>query len=55
MMKKELSKNYSAVAIEVDKTDFTYFKDKDMISTITNEVGMVVNKHKDKNVVLIVP
>ena len=53
MMKKELSKNYSVVAIEVDKTDFTYFKDKDMVSTITNEVGMVVNKHKDKNVVLI--
>lgn len=53
MMKKELSKNYSVVAIEVDKTDFTYFKDKDMVSTITNEVGIVVNKHKDKNVVLI--
>ena len=53
MMKKELSKNYSVVGIEVDKTDFTYFKDKDMVSTITNEVGMVVNKHKDKNVVLI--
>ena len=52
MMKNELSKNYSVVAIEVDKTDFTYFKDKDMISTITNEVGMVINKHKDKNVII---
>lgn len=53
MMKKELSKNYKVVAIEVDKTDFTYFKDKDMISTITNDVGMVINKHKDKNVILV--
>ena len=53
MMKKELSKNYSVVAVEVDKTDFTYFKEKDMISTITSEVGMIVNKHKDKNVILI--
>ena len=53
MMKKELSKNYSTVAIEVDKTDFTYFKDKDMVSTITNEVGMLINKHRDKNVILI--
>ena len=53
MMKNELSKNYSVVAIEVDKTDFTYFKDKDMISTITNEVGMVINKHKDKNVIIV--
>ncbi len=53
MMKNELSKNYTVVAIEVDKTDFTYFKDKDMISTIPNEVGMVINKHKDKNVILV--
>lgn len=53
MMKNELSKNYSVVAIEVDKTDFIYFKDKNMISTVTNEVGMVVNKHKDKNVILV--
>ena len=53
MMKKELSKNYKVAAIEVDKTDFTYFKDKDMVSTITSEVGMVINNHKDKNVVII--
>ena len=53
MMKKELSKNYSVVALEVDKTDFTYFKDKDMVSTVTSEVGMAVNKYKDKNVLLI--
>ena len=53
MMKNELSKHYSAVAIEVDKTDFTYFKDKSLISTITSEVGSVINKHKDKNVIII--
>lgn len=53
MMKNELSKNYSVVAIEVDKTDFTYFKDKSLISAITSEVGTVINKHKDKNVVII--
>ena len=53
MMKNELSKNYSAVAIEVDKTDFTYFKDKSLISTVTSEVGSVINKHKDKNVIIV--
>lgn len=53
MMKNELSKNYSTVAIEVDKTDFTYFKDKSLISTITSEVGSVINKHKDKNIIII--
>lgn len=53
MMKKELSKNYSVVAIEVDKNDFTYFKDKDMVSTVTNEVGVVINKYKDRNAIII--
>lgn len=53
MMKNELSKNYSVVAIEVDKTDFTYFNDKSLISTITSEVGSVINKHKDKNVIIV--
>ena len=53
MMKNELSKNYSVVAIEVDKTDFTYFNDKSLISTITSEVGSVINKHKDKNAIIV--
>ena len=53
MMKKELSKNYSVVAIEVDKVDFNYFKDKNMISTITSDVGSVINKNRDKNVIII--
>ena len=53
MMKKELSKNYSVVGIEVDKNDFNYFRDKDLISTITSDVGSIINKYKDKNVILI--
>ena len=53
MMKNELSKNYSAVAIEVDKSDFTYFRDKSLISTVTSEIGSVINKHRDKNVIII--
>ena len=53
MMKNELSKHYSVVAIEVDKMDYTYFKDKSMLSTVTNEVGVLINKHRDKNVILI--
>jgi len=53
MMKKELSKNYSVVAIEVDKTDFVYFKDKSLVSTVTSEVGALINKHRDKNVIIV--
>ena len=53
MMKNQLSKNYSVVAIEVDKSDFNYFKDKDLVSTVTNEVGTVINKYRDKDVILV--
>lgn len=53
MIKKELSKNYSVVAIEVDKNDFTYFRDKSLISTITSEVGGVISKNKDKEVIIV--
>ena len=53
MMKNELSKNYSVIGIEVDKNDFTYFKDKNLISTITSEIGSVINKNKDKDVIIV--
>ena len=53
MMKNELSKHYNTVAIEVDKTDFTYFRDKTLISTVTGEIGTVINKHRDKEIILV--
>ena len=53
MMKKALSKKYSVVAIEVDKSDFTYFHEADLISTITSEVGSIINKYSDKDVILV--
>ena len=53
IMKNELSKHYSVVAIEVDKTDFSYFRDKDLVSTITSDVGSVINKYRDKNVIIV--
>lgn len=53
MMKNELSKNYSVVAIEVDKNDFNYFRDKNMISTITSDVGTTLNKYRDKEVIIL--
>ena len=53
MMKKALSKKYSVVAIEVDKSDFTYFREPDLISTITSDVGTIINKYSNKEVILI--
>lgn len=53
MMKKILSKHYSVEAIEVDKRDFIYFNDKDMINTTSNEIGNVIVKYSDKDIVLV--
>lgn len=53
MMKNELSKNYKVVAIEVDKSDFAYFKDSSLISTNTSEIGHVINKNKNSDVIVI--
>jgi len=53
MMKKILSNHYSVVALEVDKRDFIYFNDKDMINTTSNEIGNVLVKNSDKDIVLV--
>lgn len=59
MMKKHLEKNYSVVAIEVDKKDFWYMRtnfnkpEENMISTTNADVGNVIAQNIDANVILI--
>lgn len=53
MMKNQLAHNYSVVAVEVGKTDFRYFNDKSLLSVKDNEIGTVVAKNNDKDVVII--
>ncbi len=53
MMKKLLSKYYSVIAIEVDKRDFIYFNDKEMVNTTSNEIGNTIVKYSDKDIALI--
>ncbi len=53
MMKKMLEKNYKVVAIEVDKTDFAYFRDKDLISATSANIGNIVAKNNDRDIILI--
>ncbi len=53
MMKKMLEKNYKVTAIEVDKSDFAYFRDKDLISTTSANLGSVVAKHSAQDIILI--
>jgi hypothetical protein len=53
MLKKQLEKNYSVVAVEVNKRDFIYFNDKDMISISLEEFPREVLKLKDINIILV--
>lgn len=55
MMKKELEDKYdmSVLAMEVNKRDFTFFRDKSMISIDKNSVATELLKAKNYNYVLI--
>jgi len=53
LMKKKLEKNYSVVAIEVDKTDFTYFRDKNLYSTTNNDIAVEIGKYKENDIILV--
>lgn len=53
MLKKQLSKNYYVVAIELNKKDFMFFNDKDMISCKSVEINNAIFKYKDANIILV--
>lgn len=51
--KKQLARNYDAVAIEVDKHDFMYFDEDKMYSVASSELGNTISKHSGSDVILI--
>ncbi len=53
MLKKQLSKDYYTVAIEVNKKDFMFYNEKNMFSCQANEVNNLIAQYKDANVILI--
>lgn len=55
MLKKELEQTYgmSVLALEINKHDFLYFNDKNMISTTDSNLMTEIVKHKDASVILI--
>lgn len=53
MLKKQLSIHYSVVGIEINKRDFMYFKDENLISTTEEELPKVISKYKDIDIILI--
>ena len=52
-LKNVLSKKYKVVAIEVDKMDFAYFRDKLMVSTVSPNFLSELNKYNSYDVILV--
>lgn len=53
MMRQQLSKCYDVVAIEVDKSDFPYYRDKAMVTTTSNGVGATISNYKNKDIIIL--
>ncbi len=53
MLKKQLAENYFVVAIEVNKRDFMFYNDKNMVSCNEKELNNLLTRYKDANIILI--
>lgn len=53
IMKKQLEKNYKVAAIEVDKHDFIYFDEKNMVSVSNIELGNTIAKYSNMDAIII--
>ena len=53
MLKNQLSKNYFVVAIEVNKRDFMFYNDQNMVSCNASELNNYLLKYKDANIILV--
>jgi len=47
MLKKQLFNNYNVIAIEINKKDFMFFNDKDMISCKSSELNEILSKYRN--------
>lgn len=53
MMYKQLKQNYQVLPIEVDKRDFVYYNDKEMISVDGNNLSNIINNNMNKDAIII--
>lgn len=53
MLKKQLEKDYFVVAIEINKRDFMFYNDKNMVSCSSAELNNMITRYKDANIILI--
>ncbi len=48
-----LKKKYNVIGIEVDSVDFSFFKNDNLVSTISNKINYLVNKNESMDIILI--
>ena len=53
MLKRQLSKDYFVVALEVNKSDFLFYNDRDMISCKALELQSYLIKYSNANIILV--
>ena len=53
MMKRQLQKNYNVKAIEVDKRDFMFLNDKELITSSSENIGNELQKNSSAEIILI--
>lgn len=53
IMKKQLERNYSVVALELNKRDFVFFGDDKMYSISDSELGNNLSKYSSNDVILV--
>ena len=53
MLQKQLSKNYYTISIEVNKKDFMFFNDNNMVSITSDKLKDTVLQYQKANVILI--
>lgn len=53
LMKKHLERKYKVLAVEVEKRDFIYFNDKDLLSLSNSIIGETLTTNNDKDVILV--
>ncbi len=53
LMKKQLSTKYSVVAMEVEKSDFRFFNDRELVSVTNSNIKTLINKNLDKDIILL--
>lgn len=53
MIVKSLSRKYKVIGIEINKNDFVYFKDGNLVSTTSDNLELTIKKYNDYDAIIV--